>query len=60
MASKHFTSSSGQAQVQPRDTDTQNFGNQIYQYERGKLEVKISGNIINYLVNLRILYKSKV
>ena len=40
MASKHFTSSTVQAQAQPREPDTQNFGNPMYQYERGKLEIK--------------------
>ena len=36
MASKHFTSSSVQAQAQSRERDSQGFSNQVYQYEKGK------------------------
>ena len=41
MASKHFTPSSFQTQVQSRDRDPQQgFGSQVYQYEKGNFAKK--------------------
>ena len=47
MASKHFTSSTAQAQAQPREPEAQSFGSQMYQYERGKLEIEYWKSILS-------------